>query len=61
MFNAQCSMFNVQCSMLMNYKYFPHTSDELQTMLAKAGVDSLEGLYAQIPDAIRFRGDYDIP
>ena len=45
----------------MNYKYFPHTSDELQTMLAKAGVDSLEGLYAQIPDAIRFRGDYDIP
>lgn len=54
-------MFNAQCSMLMNYKYFPHTSDELQTMLAKAGVDSLEGLYAQIPDAIRFRGDYDIP
>ena len=31
----------------MDYKYFPHTSDDLQAMLAKAGVESLEGLYAQ--------------
>ena len=45
----------------MNFKYFPHTEEELHAMLAKAGVDSLDGLYAQIPEDIRFRGDYNIP
>ena len=46
---------------MMNYKYFPHTDDDLQAMMAKAGVKDLDGLYAQIPESIRFRGDYDIP
>ena len=41
----------------MDYKYFPHTSDDLQAMLAKVGVKDLAGLYAQIPESIRFRGD----
>jgi len=45
----------------MDYKYFPHTEDDLKAMLEKVGVRSLDDLYAQIPDAIRFRGDYDIP
>ncbi|MBQ8988388.1 MAG: aminomethyl-transferring glycine dehydrogenase subunit GcvPA [Prevotella sp.] len=45
----------------MDYKYFPHTEDDLRAMLEKAGVTSLDGLYAQIPDAIRFKGDYNIP
>ncbi len=45
----------------MDYKYFPHTEEDLQAMLAKAGVDSLDALYAQIPEAIRFRGDYQLP
>ena len=52
-------MFNGQCS--MNYKYFPHTEDDLQAMLTKVGVKSLDELYAQIPDSIRFKGDYQIP
>ncbi|MCR4921090.1 MAG: aminomethyl-transferring glycine dehydrogenase subunit GcvPA [Bacteroidaceae bacterium] len=43
------------------YKYFPHTEDDLKAMLEKAGVESLDGLYAQIPESIRFRGEYDIP
>ena len=43
------------------YKYFPHTKDDLQVMLNRVGVDSLDALYAQIPDAIRFRGDYELP
>ena len=43
------------------YKYFPHTSDDLQAMLAKVGVESLDGLYAQIPESIRFKGDYELP
>ena len=45
----------------MDYKYFPHTEDDLQVMLEKAGVKNLDGLYAQIPDDIRFKGDYNLP
>ena len=45
----------------MTYKFFPHTEDDLQAMLEKAGVKSLDGLYAQIPESIRFRGDYKLP
>ena len=45
----------------MDYKYFPHTEDDLQTMLSKVGVASLDALYAQIPESIRFKDDYRIP
>ena len=43
------------------FKYFPHTQDDLKAMLEKVGVDSLDALYSQIPESIRFRGDYKIP
>ena len=43
------------------YKYFPHTEEDLQAMLDRVGVDSLDALYADIPEAIRFRKDYDLP
>ena len=43
------------------YKYFPHTQEDLKAMMEKAGVKDLDGLYAQIPENIRFRGDYQIP
>lgn len=43
------------------YKFFPHTEEDLQAMMAKAGVKDLDGLYAQIPESIRFRGDYKLP
>ena len=45
----------------MDYKYFPQTEEDLQAMLEKAGVKDLNGLYAQIPESIRFKGDYDLP
>ena len=45
----------------MDYKYFPHTTDDLQAMMEKVGVKDLDGLYAQIPDSIRFKGDYQLP
>ena len=45
----------------MDYKFFPHTQDDLQAMMAKAGVKDLDGLYAQIPESIRFRGEYKLP
>lgn len=43
------------------YKYFPHTESDLQAMLDRVGVASLDDLYSQIPDSIRFKGDYDLP
>ncbi len=43
------------------HKYFPHTEADLQAMLDRVGVDSLDALYAQVPEAIRFRGDYQLP
>lgn len=45
----------------MDYKYFPHTQEDLEAMLKRVGVDSLDALYAQIPESIRFRGDYQLP
>lgn len=47
--------------MVMTYKFFPHTEEDLKEMLAKAGVSSLEELYAEVPESIRFKGDYDLP
>ena len=43
------------------YKYFPHTQEDIDTMLQKIGVDNLEGLYSEIPESIRLKGDYDLP
>ena len=45
----------------MDYKYFPHTEDDLQAMMEKVGVKTLDDLYVQIPDAIRFKDDYQLP
>lgn len=45
----------------MNYKFFPHTEEDLKQMLEKSGVSSLDELYADVPEAIRFKGDYDLP
>ena len=45
----------------MIYKYFPHTQDDVKAMLDTVGVDSVDALYAQIPESIRFRGEYKLP
>ena len=45
----------------MSYKYFPHTEDDLQAMLQKVGVASMDDLYAEVPASIRFQGDYQLP
>ena len=45
----------------MNFKYFPHTDDDLKAMLEKVGVKSLDELFAEIPESIRFREEYGIP
>ena len=43
------------------HKYFPHTEADLSQMLSAVGIDSLDALYADVPEAIRFRGDYQLP
>ncbi|MBQ8065698.1 MAG: aminomethyl-transferring glycine dehydrogenase subunit GcvPA [Prevotella sp.] len=43
------------------YKYFPHTDDDLQQMLQRVGVKTLDDLYAEVPESIRFRGEYQLP
>ena len=45
----------------MNYKFFPHTDDDIRQMLSVAGAESLDALYADSPESIRFRGEYDLP
>ena len=45
----------------MIYKYFPHTNADLKAMLERVGIDSIDDLYAQIPESIRFRGEYKLP
>ena len=43
------------------YKYFPHTPEDLEEMLTACGITSLEDLSADVPEEIRFKGDYDLP
>lgn len=45
----------------MNFKYFPHTEDDIRHMLEKAGMTSLEDLYSDVPEEVRFSGEYDLP
>ena len=45
----------------MAFKFFPHTEEEIQEMLKVAGLSSLDDLYAEIPDSIRFKDEYELP
>lgn len=42
-------------------KYFPHTQADLAAMFDKVGIKSLDDLYAEIPDSIRFNNEYELP
>ncbi|MFC2264464.1 MAG: aminomethyl-transferring glycine dehydrogenase subunit GcvPA [Prevotella conceptionensis] len=45
----------------MQYKFFPHTEEDIKLMLDKIGAPSLDALFAEVPEEIRFRRDYDLP
>lgn len=45
----------------MNHKFFPHTNEEVRQMLERIGFNDLEMLYSEIPEEIRFTGEYNIP
>ena len=42
-------------------KYLPHTQEEIEQMLRKVGVDTLDALYADVPESLLLKGDYDLP
>ncbi len=45
----------------MNYKYFPHTEEDLQEMLKAAGAKTVHDLFADVPEAARFKREYELP
>lgn len=45
----------------MAFKYFPHTEQDINEMLARVGVKSLDDLYADVPESIRLNGGYNLP
>ncbi len=45
----------------MIHRYFPHTPEDIAAMLAKCGMESLDDLYADVPESLRLKRDYDVP
>lgn len=45
----------------MSFKFFPHTTEDIRLMLERAGMKSLDDLYSDVPEQIRFRGEYELP
>ena len=45
----------------MAFKYFPHTQHDIDEMLTRVGVGSLDDLFADVPASVRLKGDYDLP
>ena len=42
-------------------KFFPHTDNDVQEMLRVIGVNSLDDLYAEIPEELKFKGELRLP
>lgn len=42
-------------------KYFPHTADDLREMLRVVGVGSLDELYAEVPEELKFGRELNLP
>ncbi len=45
----------------MQYKYFPHTEEDIRQMLDKIGVQSLDDLYEDVPEVIKLKRGYMLP
>ncbi|MCF0202907.1 MAG: aminomethyl-transferring glycine dehydrogenase subunit GcvPA [Bacteroidaceae bacterium] len=43
------------------FKYFPHTANDIKEMLDVIGVKSLDDLYAEIPEELKFKGELNLP
>lgn len=45
----------------MSHRYLPHTQADIDRMLERCGVSRLEELYADVPEQLLFKGEYDVP
>lgn len=45
----------------MSFPYFPHTEEDLKQMLEKAGMKSMDELYADVPQEFIFKGEFSVP
>lgn len=45
----------------MGFAYFPHTEGDIRAMLDRIGLDSLDGLYSDVPEDVLYKGDFSIP
>ena len=45
----------------MGFAYFPHTDRDIRAMLDRIGLDSLDGLYSDVPEDVLYKGDFSIP
>lgn len=46
---------------MSTFSYFPHTEDDIKSMLERIGVGSLDDLYSDVPDKFIYRGEYELP
>ena len=46
---------------MSTFAYFPHTEDDIKSMLERIGVSKLDDLYADVPEKFMYRGEYDLP
>lgn len=46
---------------MSTFAYFPHTEEDIRAMLNRIGVASLDDLYSDVPDAFKYKGDFDLP
>mgnify|MGYP001000700587 FL=1 len=42
------------------FKYFPHTEADLEAMLAKVGVKTIDDLFKDVPKGVFFQRDFDV-
>lgn len=45
----------------MTNKYLPHTEDDIREMLQTIGIGNIDELYADVPQEVVFKEEYDIP
>ena len=46
---------------MAGFQYFPHTDEDIRAMLDRIGVNSLDDLYADVPQDCLYKGEYDLP
>ncbi len=45
----------------MSHRYFPHSQEDIASMLETCGVKTMDDLYADVPEQLKFKGTYNVP